>query len=173
MKKIVMKKSVMVANFILIFLILCNCSSNKNMRFEGEWLMTHYIHKDSLILENNIDILPREAPYLSTISGYISMSGKQMAFNYDYHDKSINSKFDILPDAINPKFIITESEDSLFNGEYTFKYDSSIISSKTTDFKVKEEVLRLESDVNLIYFFRKNVIQEAMKKDYSRPRRPF
>lgn len=137
--------------------------------------MTHYIHRDSLILESNTDIKPREVPYHKTISGYISMSSKQMAFSYDYHsDVSINSKFKLISNDTISKIIITNSGDSLFNGEYNCRYYVTLNSiSKVDNRKLKEEILELRSVDNLIYLYRNKVLTKTPEPDYTRPRRPF
>jgi hypothetical protein len=137
--------------------------------------MTHYIHKDSLILESNTDILPREVPFHKTISGYISMTSKQMVFNYGYHNEiSVNSRFEIVSDSSISKIIITKSADSLFEGVYNFKYYATIESiPKGGDRKLKEEVIQLRSVDNLIYLYRNKVLTKPLEPDYSSPRRPF
>jgi hypothetical protein len=171
MKKIV----IVVVSVVLIVFIFYPSWSNDNIYIEGEWRMTHYKHKDSLILESNIDIAPREVPFHKSLPGYISVKEKQMVFNYGYHNEiSINSRFIIVSDTSVSKIIITKSGDSLFNGEYNFQYFVTIDSIPNAgNRKLKEEIIQLISVDNLIYLYRNKVLTKTPDTDYSRPRRPF
>lgn len=171
MKKIV----IVVVSVILIILIFYPSRSDDNININGEWRMTHYKYKDSLILESNIDIPPREVPIHKTLPGYISVKEKQMVFNYGYHNEiSINSRFEIVSDTSISKLVITKSGDSLFKGEYNFQYFVTIESIPNAgNRKLKEEVIQLRSVDNLIYLYRNKVLTKKPQPDYSRPRRPF
>lgn len=131
--------------------------SNMTREFDGVWEVTHFKLNHEFVLENDLDVSPKDVPSYKRILFFINSSRGQAGFNYT-RDQTTNSEFEFLNDST---LLINSNKDKYFYGQYHIKYENNYYSENNDTWITREETLELTSDKSIIKMIRGELIDKS------------